>query len=154
MASLNLPASPHAAVWAVLVRALRADTTYLDAGITLVFPEGDRESAADLDDSDAGVRFTPGVGGARWFDEASASSDLRVAVEVSLRRPDADDLLNLQNALLSTLNTISGDLRGDLCDAGANTGLLLFDQPFQPSPAADGRLRARGGFSLEVLRTL
>lgn len=154
---LNLPAGPHAAVWAVLVAALKADEALSLADIALDFPDGDVDGVRDLDSypNPAAVAFTPGVGGGRWFDEASAVSELRVEVEVSLAVPDAADMLNLQNALLTTLNTISGTFRQTLVDADANTGLILFDTPFRPvDRGKNGRLRAKGGFSLEVLRTL
>ena len=41
MATLNLPRDPRTAVWALLRDRLKADPVYADAGIRLVFFEGD-----------------------------------------------------------------------------------------------------------------
>jgi hypothetical protein len=159
MATLNLPTDVRTACWRLLKAQVQADTTYPAAGIDLVFFDGSRDAARDLADFDRPcLRFYPALGPMKWFDEGSQENALIVLVEAILTTPDCEDVLNLQGALESTLDTVSNlALQSSLVNDGAVTGLILFAQPLNPSrsqPSKDGVIRLTGNLVVEVRRPL
>ena len=158
MATLNLKDGYRTEVWRLLKQAIQDDPVYEDAGIGLIFFDGDPEAVRDLDTVVPCLRFLPTSGPASRFDESSTSAALVVQVEARLARLDVEDVFNLQEVLESTLNTI-GDVAAGmrLVDAGAVTGEILFQQPLRPAvgqPGADNLIRLTGQFSIEVRRPL
>ena len=162
MATLNLKNGTRPAVWKVLRETIKADPAYDQAQIGLSFYDGDPDGLADLDTFPSGVmQFFPACGNMSWFDERSQSGALVVQVEARIRSLDCEDIFNLQEALETTLSTVDSPqfaLQAGLVNAGAVTGLVLFQQPLRVQSAGkagtDGLFRLVGQFVVEVLRPL
>jgi hypothetical protein len=157
-AYLDFPGGYRAAVWTLLEAAVEADPVYAAADVALVFYDGDPESLRAVETYGRPVlRFLPALGNQAWFDEGSMAGALIVFVEAYLPRCNVVDLMNLQEVLETTLNTVQGvTFQQALVTAGAVTGLVLFTQPLNLArgPAADNCLRATGQFTIEVRRPL
>jgi hypothetical protein len=160
MATLALKDSYRTEVWRVMRAAIEADRTYEDAGIALQFFDGDPGIVADLDAAQCPVlRFLPTAGGVQYHDEGSINAALTVNVEARLTVLDCEDIFNLQEAIEDTLNTLDNApvLQRDLIDAGAVTGLIVFNRPLALAPGvpgADRLFRLTGQFTIEVRRPL
>jgi hypothetical protein len=159
LATLNLTTDVRTAVWRLVKAQLQADTVYDQAGIRLLFLDGDPEAIRALDTLNGpALRFIPASGNQSWFDEASTNVNVIVYVEAYLSVPDVEDLMNLQGALETTLNSVyNTTLQSSLVAAGASTGLILFSQPLNPMAGQEGQdtsYRARGQFVIEVRRPM
>lgn len=161
VATLNLGTGYRTAVYQVVKAALEADPVYGQAGVQLLWYDGDPEAISDLDGvQQPCLQFFPTAGNMAWFDESSQAGALVVGVEARLLALDVEDVFNLQEALEDTLNTINdpGGLQADLVSAGAVTGLILFTQPLKPvasgKPGSDNLFRLQGQFVVEVRRPL
>ena len=163
MSTLNLKPGYRTAVWRIVKAALEADPVYAEARLERLYFDGDPAGTAltDLDTTREGaILFFPTAGLMRWFDERSASGALVVNVEARLHRLDCEDIFDLQEALESTLNTLdtaAQSLQTELVNAGAVTGLILFQTPLHTvgaKPGTDNLWRLTGQFTIEVLRPL
>jgi hypothetical protein len=158
MATLDLKDSYRTEVWRVIRAAIEADITYENAGIALQFFDGDPGIVADLDAAQSPVlRFLPTAGGVQWHDEGSINAALTVNVEARLTVLDCEDIFNLQEAIEDTLNTLDTAMQQSLRDAGAVTGLIVFNRPLALTPGvpgADRLFRLTGQFTIEVRRPL
>lgn len=159
MASLNLATDPRTAVWRLIVAQLQADTGLAAAGVVLRFRDGSQEPLADLESyQSAAIIFVPVMGSSDWNDEGSIDTPLSIRVNAILTQDDDEDILNLQGALETALNTIGNlSFQTSLVAAGAVTGLIKPQTPLAPIKSAanvDGPYRLAGAFVIDVRRSL
>lgn len=139
---LDLPASPRAKVFRVLVATLRADPTLARAlrkdGIRAW--EGSPIDALPFGVEHApSIRLTPATGPDTFSTPDSMKGALVINCEMVARGSNVDDLLNLWWAVCLALYPPDKADRNALAlrlqNAGARSGLPMFTQPaFDPQP--------------------
>jgi hypothetical protein len=151
----------RAAVYRVLKAAIVASPAWKSSGAYLSWFDGDPEVISDLDTiGGPALQFLPiaGPSSGQW-DESSMRAPLIMQIEGRLTVLDVEDILNMQEALETALDTFiaASTLQADLVAAGASVGLITWTQPLRPTamkPGADNLFRLTGSFSVEVRRQL
>lgn len=158
MPYLNLPSSSFELAWNLIQERIMFSPILDEAGITRVFITGDPNQTRDMPSYQAPVIvFGARLGPRRWQDESlSQVGNLSVAMRVTLTVPDTGDHLRLQSALERTvLSSCDCDWQSRLIEAGANTGLVLFDQPLNVVPSrgdvVSDMMVLAGQFSVEIV---
>lgn len=157
MPYLNLPASTFEDVWTLIRDRIIFSPILDEAGVSRVFITGDPNQSRDLPSYQApAIIFGVKLGQRRWQDETLAQvGNLSITMRVMLTVPDTADHLRLQSALEKTvLSSCDCGWQSQLIEAGASTGLVLFDQPLNVVPGrvdADGDMILAGQFSIEVI---
>ena len=160
MPFLNLVTSPYAAVWSIVKARLDADSALKGCGVRLVYLDGTTEALADLESyaSTGAVLFTPKLGQVQWGYESATRAALQVTVQAILPRADSFDHLNLHSALDDAVQPLKDSAyQASLVSAGAETGLVVFNQPLNPISAQagkDGVMRLQGSFVVDVQKQL
>jgi hypothetical protein len=153
--------SPRTLVFRCIDDILRADAN-LQRSLSRVGSfrswRGGPEDKSDFAQTQApAVRITPVPAPESWWYPGSTKGDLVVKIELLAGGLCVDDVENLfwalQRALVPTGQAEALAIHKKLVDAGAMTGLILFEQPAtDPDPGAgsDGQFRAFGQLKIEV----
>lgn len=160
VATLKLPTCEHLDVFDVLVSVLQADGAVRRTVKTWRTWTGDTTDADEWTaDMCPGVRLTPTVLDDGWYSPESLKGRMVVDVEIALSGT------NLRNAALvwraikrAFYPAVSADqlaIRARLREAGAESGLVLFQSGIQYTPVDDGALIvATGRLSVSIIETI
>lgn len=155
----GLPPGVRAAVFRAIVQRLQTDPVLHGAVKTWM-----TWSSNPLDRSDAtlglmpAVRLTPQIGPTDWYTPDSMLGPLQIKVEMNVEGIDADDPLNLweaiERALYPTDRADELAWEASLRAAGAETGQVKFSQPASIQSADENQFICIGMMSVDVIRVI
>lgn len=156
MALLDLPDSPYWRVWQLIRDRLSADSGLANAGVRIVYLDGTTDPLNDQECyNEASIFVMPNLGAAQWRYEDSHLTQLTVTFLLQLPRADFQDAFNLQFAIESACTSLfRNDFQKALTDAGADTGLVLFNRPAFTTgiPGQNNMLKLQSQLVIDVRR--
>ena len=163
MAILDLATGTRATVFRTIVSQLKADPVLANAvKFWMVWDDSEWDRNVITSLQQPGIRLTPIPASQGWYSPDAFSGYLQIQCEIGIPSVDADDYLNLWEAIENALYP-PGDRVTQLAyqqalrDAGSETGLVEFNLPASdPNAVAhnDGIWWCQGQMRISVIRTI
>ncbi len=163
MATLDLQQGTASKVFRAIVTMLKADAVLVDAVKQWMVWDGsewDKNVITSL--QQPGIRLTPMPASRGWYSPDAFQGWLIITCEIGISSVDADDYLNLWEALENALYPPNDRptqlvMQQTLRDAGCETGLVEFNMPANDPDAIshnDGLWWCQGQMRVSILRTI
>lgn len=156
---LGLPQKRYATVFRLIVQRLQTDPTLKNVVKSwLVWSSSPIDRSGQTLGMTPSVRLTPQLGGSDWYSEDSRIVPLQIKVELLLEGIDADDCLNLWEAIEEAfypVNDRAGELAWeDQLRPYTEIPYLEFNQPASIQAADENQFLCVGTMRIGVLRLL
>jgi hypothetical protein len=155
----GLPQKTRATVFRLIVQRLQTDPVL--SGVVkswLVWKASPIDRSGITLGLTPAIRLTPQIGATDWYTPDSMLGPLQIKVELQVEGIDADDCLNLweaiEEALYPASRTDELDWEASLRTAGAETGQVKFSQPASIQSADENQFLCIGQMSVDVIRVI